>query len=68
MILLGSKQITQGSKIEDINGFKIVFMTPQGVCETLDEANTVMERLSMDSLLIKVMVMAESETIRELCL
>ena len=68
MILLGSSELTQGSKVEPIINWKVVFFTIQGMCETLEEANQICEKLGIDSMTIRPMVLAESETIRELCI
>lgn len=68
MILFSSNQLTQGDKVEFIKDWKVVFMTPRGLCESLPEAQRVVEELEMDCIAIKPMVMAVGATMRELCL
>lgn len=68
MILLSSNQIVQGTKVEEIEQWIVVFMTPGGLAETLEEANEFCEKNTFSNFVIKPMVMACGSTLRELAL
>ncbi len=68
MILYSSGELIQAGHVERIEDWKVVFMTPRGLCMSLLEAQKVMEELEMDAMVIKPMVMAVADTMRELCL